>query len=161
MKRVIRNCVFETNSSSTHSISIYKWTPPPEYDIPCNSKIEINASISRTEITSEVGKLNYIVSMLANLIEYESNDYNEKFEDVISSKRFVWLKEVVKERCNTEIIYTKVYNYFPYFEATYDDCRSIADIFECDIDDENEFKERIINIVFDRDIMIEDRKEEN
>lgn len=161
MKRVIRNCVFETNSSSTHSISIYKWSPPPEYDIPHNSTIEINSSILSTEITDEVGKLNYIVAMLANLIEHEDNYYNMKFDEVISSKRFIWLKEIIKERCNTEIVYTKKYDYSPYFETVYDDYNTIEYIFECDINNENEFKKRVSDIVFNRSIIIGDREEEN
>ena len=51
MKRQIRKNVFETNSSSTHSISIYKWQPTRESKIPINSELEVDGYISSlTEI---------------------------------------------------------------------------------------------------------------
>jgi len=43
--KVIRNQVFETNSSSTHSISIYKWTPTEEKEILLNTELVIDGQI--------------------------------------------------------------------------------------------------------------------
>ena len=159
--RQIRRKVFETNSSSTHSISIYKWQKPEEHAVPLNTTLEVEGYISgRTEITDEVGKLNYIVVMLASLIEYEDDDNIQTLEDVINSKRFVWLKEVVKEKCNTDIIYKSTYTYSPFFETTYDESRGIVKVFGCDVDNEVEFKARVASIIFEPDMIIEDKENE-
>ena len=157
----IRRCVFETNSSSTHSISIYKWQKPEEINIPRNTTLEVSGKISgRTEITDEVGKLNYIVVMLASVLEYEDEmDYETStFEDVVNSKLFVWLKEIVKEKSNTEIIYKQTYDYFPFFETTYDEGRGIKEVFGCDLNNEVSFKERITSIIYEPDMIIEDKE---
>ena len=164
--KAIRECVFETNSSSTHSISIYKWKPTKESSIPLNSKIDINGTISaQTEIKDEIGKLNYIIVILASIAESRSYDSrmtekDKKFNKLINSDHFIWLKEVVKEKCNTEITYVEKYNYFPYFETTYDDDRDIEEILECNIDNEKEFKERVTEIIFDENYIIEDKENE-
>lgn len=163
MRRQIRRRVFETNSSSTHSISIYKWEKPEEHDIPSNTSLEVTGYISgRTEITDEVSKLNYIVAMLSSLIENDDNfDYDTStYEDVINCKWFVWLKEIVKEQRNTDVIFKTDQTYFPFFETTYDECRGIRKVFGCNIDDENEFKTRITSIIFESDMIIEDKENE-
>lgn len=163
MKRQIRRNVFETNSSSTHSISIYKWQPTRESKIPVNSELEVDGYISsQTEIKDEVGKLNYIVVMLASILDHEDRDYDNEpnFEEVINSNMFVWLKEIIKEQRNTNVIYKADQSYFPYFETTYDENNSIREILECDVDDEKSFKSRISEIIFDENIIIEDKENE-
>ena len=163
MLKSIRRNVFETNSSSTHSISIHKWQPTKESKIPVNSELEVDGYISsQTEIKDEVGKLNYIVVMLASILDYEDMDYNNEpnVEEVINSTRFVWLKEIIKEQRNTDIIYKSDQSYFPYFETTYDENRSMEEILNCNIDDEQSFKSRITEIIFDENIVIEDKENE-
>lgn len=161
--KVIRKNVFETNSSSTHSISIYKWQPTRESKIPVNGELEVDGYISsQTEIKDEVGKLNYIVVMLASILDHEDRDYDNEpnLEEVINSNIFVWLKEIIKEQRNTDIVYKSDQSYFPYFETTYDENDSIEEILKCDIDDEKSFKERITEIIFDENIVIEDKENE-
>jgi len=161
MLKVIRRKVFETNSSSTHSISIYKWTPTKESSIPLNTKIIIDGTISsQTEIKDELGKLNYIVAILAS-VEENRQDYEKTeatFEEVINSNHFTWLKEVIKEKCNTDVIYQSDNNCFPYFETTYDESISTENILECDIDNKLEFKSRIKEIIFEENYVIEDKE---
>ena len=163
MLRKFRRKVFETNSSSTHSISIYKWKKPEEHDIPSNSSLEVTGYVSgRTEITDEVSKLNYIVVMLASLIENDDNfDYDTAtLNDVINYKWFVWLKEIVKEQRNTDIVFKTDQACFPFFETTYDEGRGIKKVLDCDIDDKTEFKTRITSIIFEPDMIIEDKENE-
>lgn len=163
MLKVIRRNVFETNSSSTHSISIYKWTPTNESSIPLNTEIAIDGSISsQTEIKDELGKLNYIVAILASILE-NKRDYDElepDFEEVISSRNFVWLKEMIKEKCGTDIVYESDSKYFPYFETTYDENTSTEDILDCDMSSEAEFKTRVMEIIFEQNYVIEDKENE-
>lgn len=162
--KVIRRCVFETNSSSTHSISIYKWTPTAEKPVPENSKIEVDGSISsQTEIKDEMGKLNYIIAILASIAEHRYyDDIIEKlsFEELIETNHFVWLKETIKEKKNTEIVYESDRTYFPYFETTYDEHTGIENVLGCDVDNEEEFKARVTEIIFTPNYVIEDKENE-
>jgi len=164
--KVIRNQVFETNSSSTHSISIYKWTPTEEKDIPFNTEIVVNGEIpGQTDIKDEMGKLNYIIVLLASIAEKRYPDYygdnrDKYFDALINSNHFVWLKEIVKEKCNTDIIYHSDGNYYPYFETTYDEYRSIEDVLGFNVDNENEFKINIKEIIFNKFYVIEDKENE-
>lgn len=67
MKRQIRRGVYETNSSSTHSVSIYNNSKRRFQDIPRNSEVVLNDTYEYgTDIFDEVGKLNYVVTMLAS-----------------------------------------------------------------------------------------------
>lgn len=165
MKKVIRRHVFETNSSSTHSISIYKWEPTTESSIPLNTEIIIDGSIStQTEIKDELGKLNYIVAILASIAgdrqECSENDEEDTFEELINVSHFVWLKEIIKEKCNTDIVYQSDGTYFPYFETTYDEDTRAEDILGCNIDNEIEFKNKVREIIFDENYIIEDKENE-
>lgn len=101
MKRQIRRGVFETNSSSTHSVSIYNRGKLQYSDIPRESEIILDGSYSYgTDIFDELGKLNYIVTMLASIIERKC-DYDEmkieSFDEMVGLNWFKWLAEVVKE----------------------------------------------------------------
>lgn len=165
MKQQIRRGVFETNSSSTHSISIYRYKKPQPCDIPHNSSLEVKGFQDDfsgfRKIRDQVGKLNYIASMLASILDCsEELEYGASFDIVIANKRFVWLKELIKEKCNTDIIYKCGVTYFPYFEPVYDENLDIEDIFDCDINNEEDLKRRMEEIIFDPDIIIEDKDEE-
>lgn len=175
--KVIRRCVFETNSSSTHSISIYKWTPTKEFPIPKNENINIKGEISnQTEIKDELGKLKYIICMLASnaennedyfidekdKISYIGSNYPDKyFQRLINDNTFIWLKELIKEKYNTEINYIRDNDSFPYYETVCDDYLSIREVLNCDLKDEKSFKNRISEIIFDENIIIEDKETEN
>ena len=168
----IRRCVFETNSSSTHSISIYTATEPEKADIPYNSILEVNGdkAYDRT-IFDEVSKLNYIISLLATIennryyddeVTYNKND----FKEFISQPRFVWLHELVREERNTELKYTDQSECgFPYYETTSDNDNSIdyvlSDRNKYDLDNEEQFKQRCRDIIFNKNICIEDKENEH
>lgn len=162
--KVIRRQVFETNSSSTHSISIYKWTPTEDKPIQENSSIIVDGSISsQTEIKDEMGKLNYIIAILASIAEnryYDNIIGKLSFNELIETNHFVWLKQAIKEKRNTDIIYESDRSYFPYFETTYDERTRIDEVLECDVDNEEEFKARIIEIIFTPNYVIEDKENE-
>ena len=51
-------------------------------------------------------------------------------------------------------------DYFPYYETVYDNNRSIKSVLGCDINDETSFKKRITEIIFDENIIIEDKENE-
>jgi hypothetical protein len=108
--------------------------------------------------------------MLATL--EERNDDNDEltydkdnFKEFLSQPKFKWLKELVKEERNTDVIYTDQSNSsFPYYETTYDDDNGIEYIFSArnkyDLSDESDFKKRCKEIIFDKTICIEDKENE-
>ncbi len=72
----IRRGVFETNSSSSHSITITKWEPPKEMDIPRNSPeifkvAEMGQADEYQKVTheSEIDKLRFVINMIAQAYE--------------------------------------------------------------------------------------------
>lgn len=176
MKRQIRRGVFETNSSSTHSVSIYNRGKLQYSDIPRDSKVVLNDTYSYgTDIFDELGKLNYIVTMLASICErrmdYDELEIEKSFEAMIGLDWFKWLAEVVKEESNTEVIFEcPTYRngdkktYFPYYDTTYDEDDSIDDIMTGNDDEiltnREKYKERVRDIIYNREIVIEDKENE-
>lgn len=175
MKRQIRLSVFESNSSSTHSVSIRSNFTIKFQDIPTNSEVILNGTYEYgTDIFDELGKLNYVVTMLASIVEYRVDEEDldiKSFEDMISLNWFKWLADVVKEDCNTDVIYKcPTYSngrkklYYPYYNTTSDEDCTIEDIFTDNnpdiLDDEMKFKERVRDIIFNPTTVIEDKIDE-
>ena len=175
MKRQIRRGVYETNSSSTHSVSIYNNSKRRFQDIPRNSEVVLDDTYKYgIDIFDELGKLNYVVTMLASIIERRC-DYDElkveSFEDMINLNWFKWLSDVVKEESNTEVIYKcptsydgSDKSYQPYYDTTYDEYDSIETIFVGDdgdtLDNEVKFKNRVKDIIYNPSVVIEDKENE-
>ncbi len=90
--RQIRKGVFETNSSSTHSITISgedkiiypKFIPVIEFG---------EYGWEEESYSDFTDKLSYVVTMLATLNRVE------KIEDFLKLKEFTWLKEAVEQHC--------------------------------------------------------------
>lgn len=164
----IRRGVFETNSSSTHSITITKWQKPKEKLIPRNYNsiyiVEEYGDVGGGECEyvlhthyDEVDKLRYIVNMLATV--YDNIIGSENFILLVNRDLFVWLKEVVQEETGTRIEFEKPNSkYFPYFETTYSDEEDIRDLLDLtevgDSFDKEKFKARVREIIFNKDIVI-------
>ena len=176
MKKQIRRGVFETNSSSTHSVSICDRNKIEYSDIPKNSKIIIDDNYSTgTDIFDELGKLNFVVTMLASIVEVRCDEDEmeiKSFEEMTNLNWFKWLAEVVKEESNTEVIYEcprwsysgEFKEYVPYYETTWDEYETIEEIFTGDeygiMEDEVKFKERVRDIIYNPSIIIEDKENE-
>jgi hypothetical protein len=174
----IRRSVFETNSSSTHSISIIKNQEKFYKRIPRNSSAEYKVEeygdigssddyYAENEHYDEVDKLRYIINMIASFYEYDDDDWdysrknddeyvNECFDKLLRRNLFIWLKEVVKEETGTNIKIVQPYSrYYPFFEITWSDDINIKQLFKIEDDnDEEAFKKRIKEIIFDKDIII-------
>ena len=174
MKRQIRRSVFETNSSSTHSVSIYNKSKLMFSDIPKNSTVVLDDTfVTPTDICDELGKLNFIVRMLASMVDHKIYDEEleiNSFKQMINFKWFKWLAEVVKEESNTEVIYKcptyshngKEVAYSPYYDTVYSDYDSIENIFTDDnldiMESETLFKERVKDIIYNKSISIGDKE---
>lgn len=183
--KLVRNNVFETNSSSTHSISICRYEKPQENNIPRNYKdiymVSEFGDVGGSDETyacdthnTEVSKLRFLINMIASVYEdselYENWEYErrddeiykkEYFRKLIIQDLFVWLKEVVFEETGTEIeIEMPSNNWFPYFEQTYTEYDSIENLLDIEEDEngkynKDKFKARIKDIIFNSKVYIE------
>lgn len=183
--KLVRNNVFETNSSSTHSISICRYEKPQENNIPRNYKdiymVSEFGDVGGSDETyacdthnTEVSKLRFLINMIASVYEdselygnweYERKDdeiyKKEYFRKLITQDLFVWLKEVVFEETRTEIeIEIPLNNWFPYFEQTYTEYDSIENMLDIEEDEngkynKDKFKARIKDIIFNSKVYIE------
>lgn len=179
--KTIRRGTFETNSSSTHSITISKYEKPRENDIPRNLTRDTgkmydiceygdcgggDESYACDTMRTEVDKLSFIINMIASIAEDQCYDmwdyarkeeegYSEKiFNQLVSTGLFAWLKEAVLEETGTMINYIKPSNnWFPFYETTYDECTGIENILNTS--DKESFKKRVKEIIFDKDIIID------
>ncbi len=133
-----RNGVFETNSSSTHSISILgkdKFIYPKVIPV-----IEFGEYGWEEYTYSDfTDKLSYTITMLATLNRIE------KVEDFLKLKEFIWLKEAVEQHCG-QIIKVKPlggWNNLGYVDHQSDD---VLDEFLSS--DELEFKVKVLDFIF-------------
>ena len=170
----IRRNVFETNSSSTHSITITKPIREKAKRIPRNYKhlymvSEIGevcggeCEYALNSFFDEVDKLRFVVNMIATVYDhsryYNNNEYKKDFETLINKELFVWLKEVVREETGTEITFERPYSeYYPYFDTVYSEYDEIEDLLALEMNsgeyDKEKFKNRIKEIIFDKDIAV-------
>ena len=90
--------------------------------------------------------------------DYEKRDipgYNKEiFQKLTNTDLFIWLKEAVLEETGTMINYVMPdNNWFPFYETTYDENRGISSILSTESKDE--FKKKVKEIIFDKDVIIE------
>lgn len=174
--KLIRNNVFETNSSSTHSISICRYEKPQENNIPRNYKdvymVSEFGDVGGGDETyacdthnTEVSKLRFLINMIASVYEnsdaYQEWDYNrreekgykeEQFNKLVNQDLFVWLKEVVFDETGTEIGFEELGNdyWFPFFETTYSENSSIEDMLDIEEDENGKYnKDKFKNRIKD------------
>lgn len=129
--KIVRKSVFETNSSSSHSLSLCK-SENLMRQVPKNTTLDVIKefkSDSYFVMTSEFTKLYMLVQIISTYIYSVSNsefceDYRKKgknpyvlseedaktaFEEykskILGNEWLVWLKEVIKEECNTDLIF--------------------------------------------------------
>lgn len=178
--------VFETNSSSTHSLTIRRITsqvgeiPKNEenYNICDNVALPYNESVF-----GEVQKLRYLVGLIAGRIDEAANneDYFEgeyytywgnkseegfkKYkEEILNYPWLVWLNDIIKEKCGTTLYYYKNQTEFPYISETqrFEDDYSyeLLGISKEDIYNEEKVKAIFEDIIFNPLVVLEDKDEE-
>ena len=108
MKKV-RNHVFETNSSSTHSISI--GSPIDNY-VPESNKIIIDFIYTDDyyTLTTLREKVSYLVSQIINRYKWDVEDYDDLVEQVKENRDFKRIADFVKYVYNKEIVFPKKYD---------------------------------------------------
>lgn len=169
MKR-IRTSIFETNSSSTHSISMLR-LPLPTNPIPRNEHIilELYDYISAGEkvfYRTSLSKLCFLINLLIIYVVDHLGNYNiQTYDDFIKWSPYTWLEEVVYEmtRSTFEIGKDYIVDEFPflkYYKKLPDlDDSGVLRLFRCIREnDKDTFKETVNIIIFDDDAVIVDEE---
>ena len=106
----IRNKTFETNSSSTHSLS-YCGNVNLDTYTPVGNKIVIefiNTDDGGT-FTTLKRKVSYLVSHIINNYKYDCVDYADLVEQVSNSYDFKRIADYVKNKYGKEVVFPKEY----------------------------------------------------
>ena len=106
----IRNKIFETNSSSTHSLS-YCGNVNLDTYTPVGDKIVIefiNTDDGGT-FTTLKRKVSYLVSHIINNYKYNCLDYEDWVEQVSNSYDFKRISNYVKNKYGKEVVFPKEY----------------------------------------------------
>lgn len=106
----IRNKTFETNSSSTHSLS-YCGNVNLDTYTPVGDKIIIefiNTDDGGT-FTTLKRKVSYLVSHIVNNYKYNCLDYEDLVEQVSNSYDFKRISNYVKNKYGKEVVFPKEY----------------------------------------------------
>lgn len=106
----IRNKTFETNSSSTHSLS-YCGNVNLDTYAPVGDKIVIefiNTDDGGT-FTTLKRKVSYLVSHIINNYKYNCLDYEDLVEQVSNSYDFKRISNYVKNKYGKEVVFPKEY----------------------------------------------------
>lgn len=157
----IRSNVFETNSSSTHSISFCE-TTIKHLDIPRNTTIRLsdcekNCVINGLNFT-EWQKLNFLVFMTLsfNDVAIDFDREQDEFDFIDQTLRLI--KVIVKEECNSELIIDDISGDFDHFYAYNGSLNSVFGV-DYNIDD-YDFKIILKDIIFNKNKSIQDKYEE-
>lgn len=103
----IRKGLFETNSSSTHSLTVKKIEDDGK--IKYGSHIILKEYMAGKSAYTEKEKLQFISCVLTSLVETYYNAINRKYDcnasELFNNSAFLTLKEVLKEERNVELEY--------------------------------------------------------
>lgn len=157
----IRQNVFETNSSSTHSISFCESTIK-YLDIPRNTIIHLsdyknNCVIHGLNFT-EWSKLNFLVFMALSF-KYVAIDFDRKQEELdFIDKTLNLIKIIVKEECNSELTIENITDDFASFYVHEGYFNTVFGV-DYNINDDD-FKTILKDIIFNKNKFIQDIYEE-
>jgi len=156
MTRKIRSNIFETNSSSCHSISIHKGN---RFFYPYNDPYYfckdgfLHIKLAEfgwgpDEFCDFYNKLRYALCMV---METEYENYDELFDDFYFLPGFKLIEEVVKEKCNCDgIIIEPLKGYYKY---GYIDHQSTED-YSCLQDFLDDYGLNIERFLFDENVVM-------
>lgn len=142
----IRNSVFETNSSSTHSVTI-SMSGGDYLEKPSELPVIKFGEFGWEEVKySEVeDKLSYFVTMIGSKISYMKEN-EERMNLFLSSNHFLWLKEMVKEHCGFDLVVEMLdEDLFPFGYVDHQSQDTLSSFWS---DDKDEFKKLSKDFIF-------------
>lgn len=107
-----RDSVFETNSSSTHSLICTRKMDDYEY-LPESDKVIVDFIDTNDEyrLMTLREKVSYLVSHIVNHYKYDVEDYDDLKEQVECSYDFERIVNYVREHFGKEVVLPKKYDY--------------------------------------------------
>lgn len=108
MKKIRRE-TFETNSSSTHALSIGKKLDNDYTPFGDTLKIYWMNTDDESVLNTLKEKVSYLVSHIASWYKYDVEDYDELLEQIKSNYDFHMLEDFVKIKYNKQIVFPKTY----------------------------------------------------
>ena len=106
MKKIRKN-VFETNSSSTHALTLGR-TLGKDYVSP-GKYLKIRWFDEETTLTTLEEKVSYLVSHIASWYKWNAPSYEALIEEVKENWDFKRIERFVKENYDKEIVFPKEY----------------------------------------------------
>lgn len=103
--RKIRNSVFETNSSSTHALTIGRKLGK-DY-APFGNNIKIRWFDEEETLTTLEEKVSYLVSHIASWYQYNAEDYEDLIEQVKNNWDFKRIEQYVSDNYGKKIVFPK------------------------------------------------------
>lgn len=167
-----RKGVFETNSSSTHSLVIHKMC---NMDWPEDKSVPFDICRKYPNIESigigEVSKTLFILGLIASTMTEEDdipykNISDQEFTEYLKTKNkwILWLLDVIKEKRNVNIVLSPISRYVPYFSEGFlfedDDIFDLMNIPEEYIENESFIKCMFNNYIFNPNIVLQYTTEE-
>jgi hypothetical protein len=152
----VRKNVFETNSSSIHSITIedstkkkFKYT-----DIPKNTRIYVDGKEFNIENNNETEwtRLNALVNFVIGYYDDVEDEHKYPITDYINEEEpfFNIIKKIVKDKCNSEIVFKFERDYRYQTDHYIRNSLSILNLREDST--EEEFYDRFKDIIFNPEI---------
>ena len=108
MKKIRRE-TFETNSSSTHALSIGKKLDNDYTPFGDTLKIYWMNTDDENVLNTLKEKVSYLVSHIASWYKYDVENYDELLEQIKSNYYFHMLGDFVKIKYNKQIVFPKTY----------------------------------------------------
>lgn len=108
MKKIRRE-TFETNSSSTHALSIGKKLDNDYIPFGDTLKIYWMNTDDESVLNTLKEKVSYLVSHIASWYKYDVENYDELLEQIKSNYDFHMLEDFVKIKYNKQIVFPKTY----------------------------------------------------
>ena len=158
--KTIRNFIFETNSSSTHALSIGKKLNNDYAPFGDTLKIYWMDTDEERVLNTLKEKVSYLVSHIASWYKYDVENYDELLEQIKNNCDFRTLEDFVKTKYNKQIVFPKTY------KGDIEDIvninhqltswnHSLTEILEDIVDEDRDYLAEVLedgnNIVFGRD----------
>lgn len=150
----IRKGVFETNSSSMHSLTVIAGDRMGEYnfntiDVDGEELIPVypdEYGWNGDDLKTPLQKLSYIITM----VQYKDSLIRE--DDIEDSRYFLWLSEMIKDYVGYGIAYQPSHD--EYYKYGYIDHESVDILDEYWVDDKEEFQSNMRDIIFNEKYFI-------
>ena len=107
--KTIRNFTFETNSSSTHALSIGKKLNNDYTPFGDTLKIYWMDTDDESVLNTLKEKVSYLVSHIASWYKYDVEDYDGLLEQIKNNYDFRTLENFVRIKYNKQIVFPKTY----------------------------------------------------